>query len=214
MERTFRIEKKFSWQGEITDKVAGVMRMFGLDVARLRDSPAVHRCRITLCPGDVCYITGPSGAGKSVLLRELYKAMGRSEKIDLNNIRLPADRSVVDCIKGSFFESLEILSKAGLNDVFCVLNQPSRLSDGQKYRFRLAKALDSGRKVIFADEFCSSLDRVTAAVVAYNVRKFAKQHKVIFILAGCDNDILPDLMPDVIVVKHLVGKTEVVYRDR
>ena len=72
MRQTFTIKKKFSWQGEVTEKVASVMRMFGLNVDRLKNSPISHKCRIELSSGDVCYITGPSGAGKSVLLRELY----------------------------------------------------------------------------------------------------------------------------------------------
>ena len=62
------------------------MRMFGLDLDRLRDSAALHKCRIELRTGDICYITGPSGAGKSVLLRELYEAADESEKINLNQM--------------------------------------------------------------------------------------------------------------------------------
>jgi len=241
--RTFKVdpvaEKRFSWHGEVTDKVAAVMRMFGVDLDRLKRPPAaVCKCRIELRPGDICYITGPSGSGKSVLLQELYAAADESERINLDGIDLPNDRSLVDCIDGNFFEALSILSKAGLNDVFCVLNRPGRLSDGQKYRFRLAKALQSAGggpraghidsiacacattgagngagKIVFADEFCSALDRITAAVVAYNVRRFATRHKVMFILASSHDDILTDLAPEVLVVKNLTGKTEVIYKD-
>jgi len=222
--RTFEVdpagvEKRFTWNGEVTDKVAAVMRMFGVDLERLKKAPpAICKCRIELRPGDICYITGPSGSGKSVLLQELYAAADESERIELDGIDLSSGRSLVDCIDGNFYEALSILSKAGLSDVFCVLNQPGRLSDGQKYRFRLAKALQSAgdgprSKIIFADEFCSALDRITAAVVAYNVRRFATRHKVTFILAGSHEDILADLAPEVLVVKDMTGKTEVIYKD-
>lgn len=225
--RTFEVdpagvEKRFTWNGEVTDKVAAVMRMFGVDLERLKEAPPAicppAADRIELRPGDICYITGPSGSGKSVLLQELYAAADESERIELDGIDLPDDRSLVDCIDGNFYEALSILSKAGLNDVFCVLNQPGRLSDGQKYRFRLAKALQSAEdkpqsKIIFADEFCSALDRITAAVVAYNVRRFATRHKVTFILASSHEDIFADLAPEVLVVKKLTGKTEVIYKD-
>jgi ABC-type ATPase with predicted acetyltransferase domain len=87
------------------------------------------------------------------------------------------------------------------------------LSDGQKYRYRLAKALASGRKMIFADEFCSSLDRISAAVIAFNTHKFAKRNAVSFVLASSHDDLLNDLLPDVVVIKHLAGKAEVIYRD-
>jgi len=86
------------------------------------------------------------------------------------------------------------------------------LSEGQKYRFRLAKALASGKQIIFADEFCSNLDRITATVIAYQIRKFATRHKVAFVLASGHEDILADLRPDVVIVKHLNGKTEVHYK--
>jgi ABC-type ATPase with predicted acetyltransferase domain len=211
--KTFKIDKAFSWSGEITEKVAAVMKMFGLDLDRLKRSTPVVKCRIELRMGDVCYITGASGAGKSVLLKELYNAIEENEKIELMNIELPEDSALVDCINGDLLNSLSVLSKAGLNDVFCILNQPAKLSDGQKYRFRLAKALASGKKIIFADEFCSNLDRITAAVIAYNIREFANRHQVSFILASSHDDILADLLPDVMVINYLSGQTRVIYRD-
>lgn len=211
--RTFSIDKAFSWQGQITEKVAAVMKMFGLDLGRLKEPSPVVKCWIELRAGDICYITGASGAGKSVLLRELYNAINDDEKIELTDIELPKDSALVDCIGGDFLDSMSMLSKAGLNDVFCILNQPERLSDGQKYRFRLAKALASGKRIIFADEFCSNLDRITAAVIAYNIREFANRHRVSFILAGSHDDILADLLPDVMVINYLSGQTSVIYRD-
>lgn len=86
------------------------------------------------------------------------------------------------------------------------------LSDGQKYRFRLAVALASGAKYIFADEYCSELDRITAAVISYNIHKYAKRRGATFILASSPDDILLDLAPDVLVVKELSRATRVVYK--
>ncbi len=213
MIRTFKVEKSFGWQGEVTKKVAAVMRMFGLDLSRLKKSEPIVKCRFELRQGDVCYITGASGAGKSALLKELYNAVAEDEKIELADIALPEDGTLVDCINGDLLDSLRTLSKAGLNDVFCILNQPAKLSEGQKYRFRLAKALASGKKIIFADEFCSNLDRITAAVIAYNIREFANRYQVSFILAGSHDDILADLQPDMMVINYLAGQTRVIYRD-
>ena len=172
----------------------------------------MHRCRVNINAGDIVYITGPSGAGKTVLLRELEKSIPASEKVNTNEIELPADKAVIDCPAGDFVQGLRLLSTAGLNDVFCVLNTPANLSEGQKYRFRLAMVLAAGKKFVFADEFCSNLDRVTAAVISYNVHKFAKCNKMTFILASSHEDILTDLSPDVLVVKELSGGTEVVYK--
>ena len=211
--KKFNISKTYPWQGEITDKVAEVMRMFGLTVERLTKDAVEHKCSFQVDAGDIVYITGPSGSGKSVLLRELEQAVPDCERANLDRIELPADKTVIDCIAGDFLAALRLLSIAGLNDVFCVLNQPARLSDGQKYRFRLAMALAGGKKFVFADEFCTNLDRISASVVAYNVRRFAKKHGVTFILASSHQDILADLQPDVIVTKELSGPTEIIYKN-
>lgn len=186
--------------------------MFGLSLERLK-APISHECNVRIKAGEVCYITGPSGAGKSVLLEELYKAAPAGSRLRLKDIKLETDKSVIDCIEGDFFSALKILSKAGLSDVFCVLNQPAKLSEGQKYRYRLARALVSDRKFIFADEFCSSLDRITAAVIAHNIRKTAGATGQTFILASSHDDLLCDLLPDVVIIKHLTGQTEVIYRN-
>jgi len=209
---TYSLSKSFSWNGRLSEKATQVCRMFGVGLERLRRGRSNHNCCLEIKAGDIVYITGPSGAGKSVLLRELSRLIGDSERIDLSEIKLPAEKLVIDCIEGDFLSSLKMLGTAGLNDVFCVLGTPAALSEGQKYRLRLAMALASGRKIIFADEFCSTLDRITAAVISYNIQRFAKRDGVTFILASSHDDIVADLSPDVLVVKELSGPAEVVYR--
>jgi hypothetical protein len=208
----YSISKCFHRQIKLTDKVVGVCRMFGLSADRISVQSVVGQCRLKINDGDIVYITGPSGAGKSVLLRELEKTIPSSKRINLARIKLPKEAALVDCIDADLLTSLRILSTAGLNDCFCILNQPANLSEGQKYRFRLAMALASKKKFVFADEFCSELDRITAAVIAYNIHKFAKRQGVTFVLASSHEDILLDLAPDVVVVKELSDKTEVIYK--
>ncbi len=207
------VSKRFEWDGEVTAKAGSVMKMFGLDMDRLIANSPMHECSVDLRAGDICYITGSSGAGKSVLLRELYAQAAPEERLWLERIELEETGSVIDGIEGDYFEALRLLGKAGLSDVFSVLNRPVWLSDGQKYRYRLAKALASGRKMIFADEFCSNLDRISAAVIAFNTHKFAKKNEVSFVLASSHDDLLSDLVPEVMIIKHLAGKAEVIYRD-
>lgn len=207
------VAKKFEWDGVVTAKAASVMKMFGVDMDRLRENSPVHECSLELRVGDICYITGASGSGKSVLLREFYAQTAPEMRLWLDEIELEDEGSVIDGIEGDFFQALRLLGKAGLSDVFSVLNRPTQLSDGQKYRYRLAKALASGRKMIFADEFCSNLDRISAAVIAFNTHTFAKQNGVSFVLASSHEDLLSDLVPDVVVIKQLAGMAEVIYRD-
>ena len=211
--QTYTVEKTFPWQGKLTDKVTSVMKMFGLNLDRLKTQTPVHKCSIRLKRGDICYITGASGSGKSVMLRELYKSCPAGKRLWLDDIELEKDKSLVDCIQGNFFTALRTLSKAGLSDVFCVLNQPHKLSEGQKYRYRLARALASDARMIFADEFCSNLDRITAAVISHNIHDIARKTGKTFILASSHDDLLIDLVPDVVVIKYLAGRTEVIYRN-
>ena len=208
----FEIEKRFTDRIEITGRAATVCRMFGLTADRLKTGGIVHKCSLQIQAGDIVYITGPSGAGKSVLLTEMQKQTAPYESINLSDIELPDDRAVVDCIGSNCISALRLLSCAGLNDVFCVLNRPAYLSEGQKWRFRLAAALDKNPQYIFADEFCSNLDRITASVISYNIRKFADRQKTCFILASSHDDILMDLQPDIIVDKELTGETRLIYK--
>jgi ABC-type ATPase with predicted acetyltransferase domain len=210
---TLSANKKFDWNLPVTDKVADVLRAFGITVQRLRNNAITHSCQLKLSDGDICYITGPSGSGKSVLLREFYNTLDTEQKINIDDIPLPDDKACVDYINAGFLETLRNLSSAGLTDVFCVLNSPANLSDGQKYRYRIAKALAGDKQFIFADEFASSLDRVTAAVISYNLRKFATKTGKILILASSHDDLLADLLPEVIVIKHLAGEAEVIYKN-
>jgi ABC-type ATPase with predicted acetyltransferase domain len=208
----YRVEKHFAWQGPLSDKSVEVCRMFGLTVDRLTDRAPVHTCRAEVRPGDIIYITGPSGAGKSVLLRELQRCVPAGEAISLDCLALPEDRTVVDCGPGDIVTGLRTLSAVGLSDVFSLLNRPARLSEGQQYRFRLAQALAAGKPFVFADEFCSTLDRLTAATVAFNVHRLARQTRTTLVLASSHDDILLDLAPDVLIIKDFFGPAEVVYR--
>jgi len=196
---------------QLTEKVKGVMEIFGLTEERMR---AITKCEcdIDLRDGEICFATGTSGTGKTMLLDAMFFDTPQDERITLDSIKIPTNKSTIDCFEGTFFESLKILSKAGLNDVFSVLQKPSSLSNGQQARYRLAKAIESGKKYIFADGFLDGLDRITAAVVACNMHKLAKRSGKVFVLSSCMDDLLTDIAADVIVIMKPTGRPEVIYR--
>jgi len=210
---TFTLKKTISWNGKVTARVRGICRMFGLTIDRLREQQKTHSCKLNIKPGDVIFITGPSGSGKSILLRELENAIKPQERINISEIMLPSDKTVIDCMNDELIISLQLLSTAGLSDCFSILNQPVNLSVGEKFRFRLAMALAQKKKYIFADEFTSELDRVTACSISYKLRKFAKQNGTVFILATSHQDMLMDLAPDILVTRESSGQTYVTYKD-
>ncbi len=204
------LEKMFDTQVELSANVKAVANMFGLGVRRDRAMKVLDKCQIDIEQGQVVYITGGSGAGKSLLLKLLKEQLGNV--VDPADQPLDQDKPVVDCFgQSSLTEALGWLSEAGLSDAFAILRSPGQLSDGQQYRFRLALALAQKPRVICIDEFCAALDRVTAAVVAHNVRKFADRFSTTFIVATSHDDLLEDLCPDVVVVKHLGSGCDVYY---
>jgi ABC-type ATPase with predicted acetyltransferase domain len=208
-----KVQKTLRQNIHMTERVRKLIGMFGLRSKRL-DEPIKHHCALTVRPGDIVYITGASGAGKSVLLKALYEQSPELERLRLSDIPIETDRSLIDCIEGSIPDSLAILSKAGLSDVFCMLQSPGQLSEGQQWRYRLARAIMSDASIIFIDEFTSTLDRITAAVISFQLRKIAKQSGKIFILASCHEDVLPDLQPDVLFIKYLSGQMKTVLKNK
>jgi len=197
-----------------TARATALIQMFGLRTERIRQRRLRHRCRLSLRGGDIVYITGASGAGKTVLLNALYDQIDPADRLRLSDIALPDDRCAIDCIDLPIFASTETFTRAGLGDVFNMLQPPAHLSAGQQHRFRLAMALAHPATFIFADEFTSSLDRITAASLAHHLRKLTRRSKKIFVLASCHEDVLADLLPDILIVKGLGGKTKILYRDK
>ena len=197
--------------------VLAVAAMFGLGVDEARTQTIIPPMSLELRGGAVVFITGASGSGKSSLLGLIDAEL--SKRDDATVLRFDAldelpDLPLVDLFPAlSFPGALEMLSLAGLNDAFVMLRRPCELSDGQRYRLKLAQAMatatvrpvsDERLLVVLADELGATLDRVTAAVIARNIRKWVStQRRVCFIGATTHDDLLEFLQPDVVVEKEL-----------
>ncbi len=207
------VSRKFDRHGPITDKAAAVMRMFSVTADTLRTNSREYGCEVEIENGDVVFITGPSGSGKSTLLRQIERSVARGQRVNLDDIELPGDRTVIDCIPGRWLSGVKLLSQAGLSDVFCLLNRAANLSEGQHWRLRLAMGLASDASWIFADEYCSGLDRISAMVISHNISKFARRTGRTFVLAASNRDTVCQLRPDIIIEQDCRGSSTVTYRD-
>jgi len=201
-------EVKFSGPTQTTPATKKLCKMFGID-----DPPPERKIiesdEIIIDKGQIVYITGASGAGKTLLLNQLQnKIPGVVELADCEEIY---NSPVLDYFRGDLSGAIKWLSRAGMNDAFALLNTGAKLSCGQLFRFRLAKIMEQQPAAICIDNFCDSIDRVTAAVVAFNIRKFANEYKTIFIVASNHDDIMEELEPDVVVIKHLGSGCDIMY---
>lgn len=186
---------------EITSRSTVVADAFGLGIDEEQKFVIYDNVEFKIGPKDVVYITGDSGSGKSVLLKEIKKDLG-DEAVDMADIRLDLNRPLIETVGETVEEGLELLSRVGLNDAFLFLRKYNQLSDGQKYRYRLAKLLESGKQWWLMDEFCSTLDRDTAKIVAFNVQKLARKEGKAVVAATTHRDLADDLAPDVHVHKR------------
>jgi ABC-type ATPase with predicted acetyltransferase domain len=194
-----------------------------------RDAALDARALASLAPapGEIVLITGPSGAGKSSLLRAIRAHVKHAVRwIDLARIRPRENLAVIDQVRRiSIVRMLEALSRVGLAEAWTYLRTPRELSDGQRWRLKLAMALlraatatpktttstttqrrtrgpssSALRPVIVCDEFAALLDRVTAAIVARTLRgAIARNGDQSALVATSHEDLARALAPDVIV---------------
>lgn len=206
----FTIDKRFHTEVERSDRVLEIAEAFGLGLDD-KEFVVFDQQELEINQGDVVYITGQSGSGKSTVLRELTTEMEKAgmDVVNIDDVAL-LDKPLIDQIGKNTSEALNLLSIAGLNDAYLFIRKPQELSDGQRYRFRLAKIIESGAGVWIADEFLAVLDRTTAKVIAFNLQKIARKVGATLMVATTHTDMVQDLAPNLYIEKRYREKIEIV----
>ena len=170
--RCFLINISYETGVKVSPRTIKVAEAFGIGVDRRRRFTIYDDVELKITPRDIVYITGESGSGKSVLLRALENDIKNDMNltaINIDEIKPVLGEPIIETVGETFEEGLKLLSKVGLNDAFLFLRSYEQLSDGQRYRYKIAKLIESKAQFWIMDEFCATLDRDTAKIVAFNV---------------------------------------------
>lgn len=224
---TIEIQASVETRVEPSERVCAVAGMFGLGVDERKTIELIPLTKLTLGPGRLIFVTGASGGGKTTLLRKVKEAVKHAQNvrvIDFDDLDWAhrvsgGDEPLVDALGGTIEESVRWLSLAGLNDAHVMLRGPGQLSDGQRYRWRLSQAMRQAERqaegsltVVLADEFGATLDRLTAMIIARNVRKWTSRSGICMLAATTHDDLLESLDPDTLIVQHPGSRMEVLER--
>lgn len=175
-----------------SDRIFKIADAFGVGIDETHKQIIVEN--LVIPDFDILYLTGMSGSGKSSLLNELKKEYGYKEPL----IDRESDLPIVDTIGEDLEEALHFLNMVGLGEAYLYVKPYKCLSDGQKYRYRMAKMIESQQDTWCIDEFCSFLDRTTAKIVSYNIQKIARKYNKRLIVATAHNDLGDYLQPNYI----------------
>ena len=163
-------------------------------VLKMYDVPLSEKNRVTIknnieLPKDwnIGLIYGPSGAGKTTLL----KLFGTINKVEWD------ERPVIsNFTEVSPEEAVAILSAVGFSSAPAWLRPYSVLSNGEKFRADIARAIVSSNDVVLVDEYTSVVDRNVAKAASNALHKYIKHKNKKIILASCHADIIEWLRPD------------------
>lgn len=214
MRMKFMFTRSFSTRVEPTENVLACAAMFGIGVDEDIKITLYKDLEVNIGPGRVIYITGESGAGKSCLIRDIaskvqeHTAFALIPDVDVGEL---PEKPLVDQFDGWTIQRIgELLAYVGIAEAFIYLRKPMELSDGQRYRFKLAKTIyeavegmEEVTPVICIDEYLAFLDRETAKNVAYQTRRVASKYGICVCVATTHEDIAIDLQPNIQITMRL-----------
>jgi ABC-type ATPase with predicted acetyltransferase domain len=150
-------------------------------VAGMFDVPLAAKCQARFSvempdlsdAWEIGAIVGPSGSGKTTIARAAYgNALYRGHD-------WPADRAVIDCFGEHATKRItQMLTAVGFSSPPAWVKPYRVLSNGERFRCDLARALLCGGPLVVFDEFTSVVDRTVAqigsAAVARAIRRAQK----------------------------------------
>jgi len=134
-------------------------------------------------------IVGKSGTGKSTIAKELFSDYFFTPKYKSKCV-------IDDFPKMDSTELFNALSSVGFSSPPSWLKPYSVLSNGEKMRVDLARAICEKKEIICFDEFTSVVDREVAQLGSFALQKAIRRQNKKFIAVTCHYDIIDWLEPD------------------
>ena len=136
-------------------------------------------------------IVGASGTGKTTIARDLFKD-NFIESYNYNSDCVLDDMPSTLCLNDIY----KAFTSVGFSSPPDWIKPYNVLSNGQKMRCNLARAILEDRKTIAFDEFSSVIDRESAKVACIAISKFIKNNNRKFVAVCPHKDIEEYLQPD------------------
>lgn len=140
---------------------------------------------------NIGLIVGASGTGKTTIARELF-----SENI-VTSFDWSAPSVIDDMPKNCSVDDItRCFYQVGFGSVPSWLKPYNVLSNGEKMRCDLARAILGNNELVVFDEFTSVVDRNVAKTVSTAIGKGIRKRGSKFIAVSCHRDIIEWLQPD------------------
>ncbi len=148
-------------------------------------------------PWEIGLIVGPSGSGKSTIARMQWPAAYTTAQ------SWPEDRAVIDGFNaGTIKDITGTLTAVGFSSPPNWLKPYRVLSNGERFRCDLARAIIEGGDLVVFDEFTSVVDRSAARIGSAAVAKAVRRMRRRFVGVSCHYDIARWLQPDWVLDMH------------
>lgn len=178
-----------------------------MQVEGLFDVPESRHCNVEFHfdvpldarPWQIGLITGPSGAGKTQVARALF-----GDAL-IENYDWHENRAVVDSFGDMpIRDVVGALSSVGFASPPGWLKPYRVLSNGERFRVNLARAILDERPLVAFDEFSSVVDRQVGRIGAHACAKAVRARPGKQVVAvTCHEDVLDWLSPDWVLEPHI-----------
>lgn len=140
---------------------------------------------------NIGLIVGKSGSGKSTIAKELFG------DFIVDNFQYTHESILDDMPNGvSVNEISQALNSVGFSSPPSWLKSYTVLSNGEKMRCDIARAILENKDMFVFDEFTSVVDRNVAQIGSFALQKAIRRSGKKFIAVTCHYDVEDWLMPD------------------